>query len=143
MKHENSVPDFTSEFCAEPGKKPPAHISDFLDVCLEKAAIPPKQANRLQIAADEVFANICAYSGATKIRCVFSWKNSVATLVFADDGIPYDPLSSEEPDTSAPVQSRAVGGLGILLVRRLMDKVSYQHQDGLNTLTLELKVPEA
>ncbi len=143
MDHDKMVPDFTSEFCAEPGKEPPGHISDFLDVCLEKAAIPPKQANRLQIAADEIFTNIRSYSGATKIRCVFSWQGSVATLIFTDDGIPYDPLSNKEPDTSASAQSRAVGGLGIFLVRRLMDNVSYQYQNGLNTLTLELKVPEA
>ena len=143
MDHDKMVPDFTSEFYAEPGKEPSGHISDFMDVCLEKAAIPPKQANRLQIAADEVFANIRAYSGATRIRCVFSWRNSVATLIFTDDGTPYDPLSTKEPDTSAPAQSRAVGGLGIFLVRRLMDAVTYQYQNGLNTLTLELKIPEA
>lgn len=142
MKQENSALDFTREFCAAPSEENAGSLAEFLDVCLERADVPLKLASKLQIAADETLGNIRAYSGAAHITCQFARQENTVTLTFSDDGIPYDPLSHEEPDTTATAEQRAVGGLGILLIRRMMDNVSYQYRDGLNVLTLQLQLPQ-
>lgn len=53
-----------------------------------------------------------------------------------DDGRPFDPLSRPDPDTSLPLDEKPVGGLGVFLLRRLMDGVDYRHEDGLNVLRM-------
>ena len=65
-------------------------------------------------------------------------------MVVDDDGAPFDPLQAPEPDTSRPVEERPVGGLGILIVRRLMDEITYHRAGGRNRLTMRKKlvVPE-
>lgn len=141
MKNNNSVSDFTDEFCTVPNCET-GSLPEFLDSCLEKANVSLKLANKLRIAADEVFANIQSYSGAGSIRCQFSLQRNTVTLTFSDDGIPYNPLINEEPDTTIPADLRAVGGLGILLIKRMMDSVEYRYQDGRNILVLKLQVSQ-
>ena len=140
MKHENSVLNFTSELCVVPSDENTGSLSEFLDTCLEKADVSPKLANKMQIAADEVLANTRSYSGAAHIRILFALQDNTVIVTFSDDGSPYDPLTCKEPDTTAPAELRPIGGLGILLIKRMMDSVSYQHKDGLNILTLQLHI---
>ena len=54
----------------------------------------------------------------------------------ADDGKEYDPLQREDPDVNAPLEERRIGGLGVLLVKRLMDDVRYARTGGRNVLTI-------
>ena len=118
-------------------------VMDFVDSCLTGlgCAVSPRQANRLRIAVDEVSSNLLSYSSARQVTCQFSMQNGRIVLSFCDDGIPYDPLTQAEPDTSAPAEERALGGLGLLLVKRLMNDVRYQYRDAQNVLTLYL-LPE-
>ena len=58
----------------------------------------------------------------------------------ADDGPGFDPLSAPEPDTSLGIEERPIGGLGIALVRRLMDHVEYERRDGKNRLRLRRRL---
>ena len=60
----------------------------------------------------------------------------VMTLVFADSGIPYDPLKKEDPDVTLPARERQIGGLGIFMTKRIMDETEYEYRDGKNILTL-------
>ena len=60
-----------------------------------------------------------------------------AVLSFADGGKPFDPLSKEDPDIGLPAEERADGGLGIYLVKKLMNEVRYEYRDGQNVLTIE------
>jgi anti-sigma regulatory factor (Ser/Thr protein kinase) len=53
-----------------------------------------------------------------------------------DDGIPFNPLGVETPDTDLPLEEREIGGLGIHLVRRMMDKVSYRRRIDKNVITV-------
>ena len=57
-------------------------------------------------------------------------------LTFSDDGVPFDPIAAKTPDTSAPLEQREIGGLGIHLVRNLIDEASYERKLGRNVLTL-------
>ncbi|MBR5361138.1 MAG: ATP-binding protein, partial [Lachnospiraceae bacterium] len=58
------------------------------------------------------------------------------TVQFSDEGIPYDPLSKEDPDVKATLEEREIGGLGIFMVKKTMDSMSYEYKDGKNVLTL-------
>lgn len=115
-------------------------ITDFIDSCLidSETVVPAKQANRLRIAADEVASNLLSYSGATEVLCQFAIHTSEVILNFSDDGVAYAPLSRSAPDTTASVEERPIGGLGLLLVKRLMSDVRYERNAGKNILTLQL-----
>ena len=102
------------------------------------ADVPMKEQMQLMIAADEIFANIVRYSGAT------SWSLDVerthhpdgVRLVFTDDGAPFDPLDHRDPDTTLKAEERQVGGLGILIVKKTMSPVTYKRRNGKNILTM-------
>ena len=57
-----------------------------------------------------------------------------------DEGIPFDPLKKEEPDVSLSSEDRKVRGLGIFMVKKMMDKVSYKYENNNNILTIEKKL---
>ena len=62
------------------------------------------------------------------------------TFVVSDSGIPFDPTAEAEADTSLSVEERPIGGLGIFLVRQLMDAINYERTGGKNMLTLAKKL---
>ena len=62
------------------------------------------------------------------------------TLTFIDNGVPYDPLGKPDPDISLSAEDRKIGGLGILMVKRSMDNITYEYKDGSNILTIEKKL---
>lgn len=116
--------------------------ADFLDSCLSEIAanISPKQANRLHIAVDEVASNLSAYSGASEVCLRFVSQSGEVILTFWDDGIPYDPFAAPLPNTVGSAAERPIGGLGLLLVKRLMSDVRYERCAGQNVLTLCLHI---
>ena len=81
-------------------------------------------------------SNIVNYSGA-KGYCVEVERTADRVrLRISDDGRAYNPLSHLDPDTHAPIEDRPVGGLGLVVVKRLADRVAYAREDGRNVLTL-------
>jgi serine/threonine-protein kinase RsbW len=64
------------------------------------------------------------------------------TVVLSDDGPPFDPFGQAEPDTTLSVEDRPIGGLGIHLVRKVMDRLEYRRQDGKNILIMKKRVKE-
>ena len=106
------------------------------------ADVPMKVQATLMVAADEIFANIVRYSGATgwtlKIeRLRFP---DAVRLIFCDDGKPFDPLRQRDPDTTLDAANRTIGGLGILIVKKAMSPVTYARQNGRNVLTMGLTI---
>ena len=57
-------------------------------------------------------------------------------ITFIDNGIPFDPLAGEDPDTTLSAQEREVGGLGIFLVKKSMDGSTYEYKEGQNILSI-------
>ena len=57
-------------------------------------------------------------------------------LTFTDTGRPFDPLQADDPDTKVPLSERKIGGLGIFVVKKMMDKVEYRRENDRNILTL-------
>ncbi len=102
--------------------------------------VPMKGQATLMVAADEIFANIVRYSGATSwsLRVEKLHFPDAVRLIFCDDGKPFDPLRQRDPDTTLDASARAIGGLGILIVKKTMSPVTYARRDGRNILTMGL-----
>ena len=112
-------------------------VCQFLEQTLEEQGAPMKAIAQVNIAADEIFSNIARYSGAAAAQVDCEIMAGRAVIRFVDDGQPYDPTGQPEPDITLPVEEGEIGGLGILMVRRTMDEVSYEYEAGRNVLTIE------
>ena len=119
----------------------PAQI-DKLDVLQDfiSALIPDEKVlNNVLIATEEIFVNIAHYAYTPDSGDVFieaDIKPDKIILEFRDSGKPYDPVSKTDPDTSLSAEERDIGGLGIFMVKKLMDEVRYEYRDGENCLTV-------
>ena len=104
------------------------------------AGVPAGMVDRLHILADEVFSNLVNHGGGPGAQAAVSFEvaGQEAVLRFADRGAPFDPLAQPLPDTDLPAERRDSGGLGILLVRKLADRVDYGRVDGENRLILRV-----
>ena len=116
---------------------------DFIREQLEAAGCPSKIQMQIQLAVEEIFVNIASYAyapGTGKAGISVDITDGIVRIIFEDSGAPFDPLAEKEPDVTLPAEKRRIGGLGIFLVRKLMDHVSYKYKDGKNILTIEKKV---
>jgi sigma-B regulation protein RsbU (phosphoserine phosphatase) len=106
----------------------------------EKLNIEKSLARRLQLAVEETVVNVIDYAYPLGINgditVKMMWDGNTLKIVVVDTGVMFDPTLVETPDTSLMVEERRVGGLGIHLVRKLMDSVNYEREDGKNILTL-------
>jgi sigma-B regulation protein RsbU (phosphoserine phosphatase) len=93
---------------------------------------------KLMVAVDEIYSNIVRYSGASEAQIRLAKEVDTLRLIFRDNGKPYNPLDAAEPDVTASAEDRAIGGLGIFMVRKMMDNVDYMYKDNQNVLTLEV-----
>ena len=91
-------------------------------------------------AADEITSNIVNYSGAAEFSVTIERGYDRLRLRFSDSGTPYNPLSHVDPDTHASIEDRPVGGLGLVVVKRLADRVAYAREGERNVLTLIKKM---
>ncbi len=97
----------------------------------------------LNLALEEVLANIISYgydhAGEHDILVRFSIQTGELTMEIEDDGRAFNPLDQPEPDLAMPLEERQAGGLGIFLLRKVMDQVEYRRENGKNILTLKKK----
>ncbi len=117
-------------------------ITDFINAGLEALDCPLKAQTQIDVAVDEILANISSYAyapgiGPVTVRFEADADPPAAVITFMDTGIPFDPLQNADPDISLPAEAREVGGLGVFLVRRIMDEVRYEHRDGMNVLQIK------
>jgi len=114
----------------------------WIDAHLDSAGFGKKPRSNVMLAAEEIFVNIANYAytgsgGEGLVTIHFSMTESGAQIVFTDDGAPYDPLSRDDPDVTLTAEERKIGGLGIYLVKKMMDSVEYRYDDGKNILTIK------
>ena len=120
-------------------------VTAFVDEQLKGLACSMKAQMQIDVAIDDLFGNIARYAyapgtGEATVRFAFDPDTRTASITFLDSGIPFDPLSQAAPDINAPAEARAVGGLGIYLVRKTMDRVDYRYADGKNILTIQKRI---
>lgn len=114
-------------------------VWEFINRQTKKAELSSKITNRAQIVVDEIYSNIQLYSGATMAQVFCRVESDRIILTFKDDGIPYNPFISQKPDVTLPLEDRELGGLGILMVKKMSSELSYAYEDGYNVLTVTIK----
>lgn len=117
-------------------------VTDFVTAELENVDCPPKVQIQISIAIDELFSNISRYAynpeiGPAAVRVEVEENPLAVVITFMDHGVPYDPLAKVNPDTSLSAEDREIGGLGIFLVKNIMDDVVYEYKDGRNILKIK------
>lgn len=116
-------------------------VNEFVEMLLAERMVSAKAQMQIELSVEEVFVNIANYAygeagGKATVQGKILNEPAGLELVFIDGGQPYDPLSREEPDLEQKMEDRAIGGLGIYLVKKNMDEVHYAYQQGKNILTL-------
>ncbi len=115
-----------------------AAVWEFVSSELASHGVPDAEMMRIELAVEEVFVNIASYAypdGGGDAKVSVAVINDDVTIRFEDRGVPFDPLKADEPDTDASLEEREIGGLGIFLVKEMMDDVRYEYKDGKNILT--------
>lgn len=115
-----------------------AKLAAFVEENLPKEC-SVKICHQIAIAFDEIYSNVVKYSKAKQFELRLGILKNMVYLEFIDDGIPYNPLESEEPDVQAPREKRPIGGLGLFMVKRTMDYTEYQYQNEKNRFTIGKK----
>lgn len=115
-----------------------SQVMEMVTDCAAGCGFREDDINRIQVATEEIFVNIVkhAYQDSGNCRISCRQEDDMVVLRFIDHGIPFNPTEVGEPDTESDVQDRPVGGMGIHLVREMMDEISYKRQNGRNVLTI-------
>lgn len=117
-------------------------VTAFVNEQLEALECPVKAMMQIDIAIDELFGNIAHYAyhpetGSATVRVEVAEEPLAVIITFIDNGIPYDPLAAEDPDTTLSAEERDVGGLGIYMVKKSMDEIAYEYKKGQNILKIK------
>lgn len=113
----------------------------FLDAELESIDCPMKEQMQLDVAVEEIFVNIASYAyqpgeGDALIELEKLEGPDRIVVTFIDSGVPYDPLAKEDPDVTLSAEERQIGGLGIYMVKKSMDDMTYEYKDNKNILKI-------
>lgn len=117
-------------------------VIDFATEHLEARDCPMKTVMQMELVIEEIFVNIASYAynpetGPATFCMEFEENPATVLMTFIDRGKPYNPLAKEDPDTSLDIDERNVGGLGIFLVKKNVDEISYKYEDGKNILFMK------
>lgn len=112
-------------------------VTAFVEEILTENELPFKTIAQVNVAIDEIFSNIVLYSEATSATVSCTLEEDEIKLEFSDNGKPYDPTKNEDPDITLSSEERKIGGLGIFMVKKTMDDVSYVYKDNKNILTIK------
>ena len=122
-----------------------AKITAFVEGRMEEKDCPLKQIMQVSMAVDEIMANVAMYAyapgtGDVTVDVGFDDGSRTVSITFIDRGVAFDPLAKEDPDVTLPAEQRKIGGLGIFLVKKTMDSVTYRREGDKNVLCIKKKV---
>ena len=122
-------------------------VIDALEEFGTENGIAPGQALRFGLALDELITNVISHgfagrSGGT-IRLSVAYDGGVMRAELLDDGLPFDPLTADVELPGGDIDDRKIGGLGVTLVRTIMDRLEYRREDGFNRLKMEMDLKAA
>ena len=117
-------------------------VMDFICSVLEEGGCPIKLQTSICLSVEELFVNVAHYAyqkeaGKVTIRIEVNYK---ITIEFEDEGIPFNPLEKEDPDINAAAKDREIGGMGIFMVKQIMDSVEYKRESGKNIVVMSKAV---
>ena len=121
-------------------------LGEWMEVTGEQLGLPMSTVFQLNLALEEAFVNVVdyAYPGKNGMPVQLNMDGKGETLIFTliDEGEPFDPTTLEAPDTSLPAEERPIGGLGVFLVKQIMDEVRYERQGTRNILTMTYTIKQ-
>lgn len=122
-----------------------AVVTGFVNAELGKLNCPEESRVQIDVAIDEIFGNIANYAykpeeGPATVRIETGDTPFSVSIAFVDHGIKFNPLSAEEPDITLSARERRIGGLGIFMVKKTMDDITYEYKDGENILTIRKNI---
>lgn len=122
-------------------------VLDAIRETLKESGCSEDLTTTILIAAEEVYVNIAHYAyggepGKAVVEMGLKPDPMKIRMVFKDRGIPYNPLEKEDPDIDALEEEREIGGLGIFMVKEIMDRVEYRYENGQNILMIEKLLDE-
>lgn len=120
-----------------------SQVLEFLEGELEKYNCDMKITTSLSIAIEELFVNVALYAypgGVGQVTLKLDLKDKDLLMILVDKGIEFDPLSKKDPDITLKAEDREIGGLGIFMVKKTMDDMSYERKDNMNILTMKKRI---
>jgi serine/threonine-protein kinase RsbW len=119
-------------------------VAESVDEFCANQAIPAGCAFKLNIALEELLTNTISYgyaeTGQHEIAIDIAREGETLIAEISDDARQYDPLQAPPPDLDSAIEDRRIGGLGVHLVKTMMDEVAYAYRDGRNHVTLRKKI---
>ena len=111
----------------------------------DELKLPARSGKQILIAADEIFTNIASYGypeggGKADVSVEFDLAAHELVVTFFDSGIAYNPLEADPPKLDKPLAERQAGGLGLFMVKKMMDSVEYHRRDGRNVVILKKRL---
>lgn len=122
-----------------------ARLQTFADEFTQQCGLPHDERSRLLVILDELFTNAVTHghgplaAGGT-IAVALGWGMGCLRISFVDDGPPFDPLAFRGPDLAEAAEERAIGGLGVHIVRALVHQARYRRKGGRNHLHLVRRI---
>lgn len=112
----------------------------FVHTCSEECSFEGKRAMEIELAVEEALVNIFNYAypdgeGQVEMQCALK-EGKKLVIEIRDKGIPFDGLSRPDPDTTADIENREIGGLGIFFIKKMADEVRYSRNGDMNVLTI-------
>ncbi|MBR2522571.1 MAG: SpoIIE family protein phosphatase [Coriobacteriales bacterium] len=135
------VPEYGDTLVTEAKLENFDDVLDFVDDQLRRADCSKQAANQIRIAVEELVVNVCKYAypdatdekpGALRVHCTYAPANRSFTVEVSDDGVPFNPLEREDPEIPKDPMALKPGGLGILMVKKMMDNVAHYNEFGAN-----------
>ena len=116
-------------------------VLSFVEHTLELYGCPKKTQVAICVAIEEVFVNVANYAyngenGEVTLGIDFEEESRTVTFQMTDKGVPFDPLKEADPDITLSAEERKIGGLGIFIAKKTMDKLTYAYENGENILTM-------
>lgn len=118
-------------------------ILAFVSYLLDAHGCTPQERTQLRMAVEELYVNVTLYaypSGDGWVEIRGGVEDGVATFQLIDGGKPFDPLAKPDPNTLLSGEERGIGGLGIYMVKTMVDQADYEYRDGCNRLTLRKRL---
>ena len=119
-------------------------LADFVDMVCEEVGMDMAVAIQMNLAREDAVVNVMSYAYPVdtvgNVTITTESYGEQLQITNIDSGTPFDPTAKEEVDTTLSAEERPIGGLGIHLVRQLMDSINYERIDGKNVLTLRKKL---
>ncbi len=121
-------------------------LTTFLRQFWSSASLPARGCVAFELALEEIFLNVVMHGTATgaipQVQISLARTPEAVTMTVEDDGPGFDPLTLPPPELTAGVEERPVGGLGVFLVRKMMDAVSYARIAGRNQLRMAKRLED-